>query len=211
MRWMKFVPALNLGAGYNWTNSEGFSGENTSWNITLTLSVPLYDGGMRYAELREAQSQIIEAELNIAKIKRQLRKQIEMTMIAVDDARSSLISAQKQLELAREQSRLVHAQFEAGVVTSLEVSDATRVLGSAEVNVVRQELNLQMALLKLQKVLIIPPADSAVTANAMITRGGGDTSSASSSGGEGATESTGSTGGSTGGSTSGGQSGGGIR
>jgi outer membrane protein TolC len=59
--------------------------------------------------------------------------------------------AQEQVELARENQKLVEVSFKAGAATYIEVSDATNQLTSAELAVVAEQLKSRLAALRLLK------------------------------------------------------------
>ncbi|MBS2025250.1 MAG: TolC family protein [Deltaproteobacteria bacterium] len=151
--WAQFLPKLDLRGQANYQNAAGLSGSSTTWALTLALTVPLYDGGFRYVQLKDAESQKRQAkaqtESQVAKIEDELRRgQLDLRA-----ARVQLETATKALQLAQENDALVRAQFEAGTSTQIEVSDAGAALFQSQADLLRQKLEVQVASLRLAKAV----------------------------------------------------------
>jgi outer membrane protein len=130
--WWSFLPSLDAGFLWRWTEAAGFAGERNSWNLTLTLTVPIYDGGLRYADLREATSRIIEARAQKQALDLEVRSEIVRLRSELQSATSGLISARKAVALARTTAGDMEASFEVGAATQLDVLDANQRLLDAE-------------------------------------------------------------------------------
>jgi len=130
--WWGFLPMLDLSWLYHWTEAAGFAGERGSWQLLFTLNVPLYDGGIRYANLREASSRIREAEAQRHALALQIQSEIVKLRSDVDSANAGVVSARKALELAGTTASDMEVSFEAGAVTQLDVLDGNQRLLDAE-------------------------------------------------------------------------------
>lgn len=160
--WYRFLPTLGLTGMFRATDTKGFTGEYYSWNVGLALTIPLYDGGMRYAELDSAESQIRQAQIRIEQTKASIRSEIRQDWLSLESAEANLEKAQKALELAEEQAELSKVSFEAGAITNLEVLDANHLVFLSEVSLAQLELQYQLAIMKLEKaVRMFNPAGSA--------------------------------------------------
>ncbi len=153
--WYRFLPSLNLTGMFHASDTKGFTGEYYTWNIGLSLSLPLYDGGLRYAELHEAESKIREAQINIKNTKLQIRSEIRQLWLNMKSTEANLTKARKALELAEEQAQLSKVSFEAGAITNLEVLDANHTVFLAEVNVAQLEFQFQLAVMKLKNAMVM--------------------------------------------------------
>lgn len=101
-------------------------------------------------------------------------------------AEANLIKARRSVELAKEQVELAKAAFEAGTSTNLEVLDANSIQFISEINETSEELNLHLAILKLDKaVQMFNPAAALSTMSAMPA--GGSAGAAASSAASGMT------------------------
>ncbi|NMB77023.1 MAG: TolC family protein [Myxococcales bacterium] len=181
--WFRFLPNLMLSGMFRVADVKGFSDSYTSWSIGLTLSLPLYDGGMRYAAIREAESKIREAAIGIGDKERTIRSELRQLWLKLEMTEANLAKAQRAVELAREQTQLAEASFQAGASTNLEVIDAHTLLFSTEIAAATEELNRQLSLLRLQKaVRMFDPSGAAGAGGGM--EGGGMGTGAAAEGGE---------------------------
>lgn len=151
--WYRFLPQLVATGMYRLSDVKGFTDRYDQWQIGLALSVPLYDGGLRYAYLKEAKSKIREATVKIEETQQSIVSEIRQFWLKMEMAEANLIKARRSVELAREQVELAMAAFEAGTSTNLEVLDANSMQFISEVNETSEELNLHMAILKLEKAV----------------------------------------------------------
>jgi outer membrane protein len=148
--WAMFLPSLNLNAAGRYNN---YGDTNFTWAVTLALVVPLYDGGLRYAALKDADSKMREAKAQTRSQASRIEDELRRARLDLDGARALLIEAVQQVSLARETEALVRAQFEAGTASQVEVSDAVTALAQAEAGVVRERLNVQLAALRVSRAV----------------------------------------------------------
>jgi len=149
--WYKYAPNLGLTATWRLANVKGFSEDYDSWAVMLGLSWTLWDGGLRESELRENAAKVAEAEAALASAQLKARHDVERALLDVESAGASLQKADEQLKLARENMQLVNVNYANGVATPVELSDATTSLAAAELGLVAEKLNAQLAVLKLSK------------------------------------------------------------
>lgn len=149
--WFRFLPTLALTGMFRVADVKGYSDSYVSWSIGLALTVPLYDGGLRYAYLDEARSRIREARLRLEQTRQNITSEIRQNWLKMEMAEANLNKAHRAVELAREQVELAHTAFEAGTTTNLEVLDANHMLFTSEMNEASEELELQLAILRLTR------------------------------------------------------------
>jgi outer membrane protein len=151
--WYRFLPSVMATGMYRLSDVKGFTDRYDQWQVGVALSVPLYDGGLRYAYLKEARSKIREATIKIGETRRAIASEIRQLWLRMEMAEANLIKARRSMELAREQVELAKAAFEAGTSTNLEVLDANSIQFISDVNATQEELNLHLAILKLDKAI----------------------------------------------------------
>ncbi len=160
--WMHYLPSLNLIGQANWTsNTGGFQTDPLSYNVVLAASIPLYDGGARYAVRDEAASKIRQAHLTLDKTEDQIAGMIRGNLQDISVRQEGLQASRVAVELARENHSNAVILFEVGAATNLEVLDATSAELGAEMALARAELDLRMARLGLLFVVgEYPPVES---------------------------------------------------
>ena len=151
--WAQFLPSLNLNAAVRYNNASGFSDQTLTWAVTLALTVPFYDGGLRYEALKDADSKAREARAQTRSQTARIEDEIRRGRLDLEGARALFTEAQLQIQLARETESLVRAQFEAGTASQVEVSDAVTSLQQSESGLVRERLNVQLAALRLARAV----------------------------------------------------------
>jgi outer membrane protein, multidrug efflux system len=181
--WAGFIPTLDLSwsLSHTLTDLGGFGDRRTSWNLALVLSIPLFDGGFRYGQLRDSRARLRQAQLAQESLEQSVSIQVRQAFRAWRTSLETLAISRRTLDLARETYRLVHASYTAGAATSLDVVDAQRALAAAEVDVELQRLNSQLAMLQLLSRLEVGPQSAA---SSMGSSSSSSSMGASSMGGE---------------------------
>jgi outer membrane protein TolC len=148
--WWALAPSLGLSGLLRWANAAGF-GPNTVWSVSVNVTVPIYDGGLRYADLAESGSRLREAEAQRVSLERRIAEDIVDARLTLESARAQRENARNSVELARQNVELVFTQYRAGTATRLELADATTALRSAEAEFVRESVQVQLAALRLAR------------------------------------------------------------
>ena len=94
--------------------------------LELLLTVPLYDGGLRYGQHRERDALLDEAKVAYEAGLRQARSDVRAAFEAIRRADAGLRSSRDAADLARRARDLATLAYRAGAVTNIEVIDAER-------------------------------------------------------------------------------------
>jgi len=153
-----YWPTLNLAGVY--TNTEQ-SPETASYNRestygAVTLNFPLFEGGLRRAEVRESESKYRQAEFQYRDFVKTVNVEVENTWLDLVAQKGIYKSAQDQLVYAEDNIRAVAKQFEFGLASSLDVIDANNLLISAQKLMADATYNYQFFILRMQRVTGIP-------------------------------------------------------
>jgi len=149
--WYQYAPVLLGTAQYQVANVKGFSNSYGAWALGLVLGWTLWDGGVRESDLRDTASKLAEAELGLQSTQIKIRDEIRSTHLALKVAQANRIKAEETVKLARSNYDMVAVNFQAGVATQIEVSDANMQLAQAELGLIAEALNAQLAALRLLK------------------------------------------------------------
>lgn len=147
----KYLPNVVAVARYQASNARGFTGSYDSWMAGVNVSWTLWDGGLREAELREAAAKIAESTAQLAATEAKARDEVRRALLDLESARANRLKAAEQVKLARENATLVEASYEAGAGTYLEVIDANAALLGAEISHISEDLNAELAVLRVAK------------------------------------------------------------
>ncbi|MBI5286975.1 MAG: TolC family protein [Deltaproteobacteria bacterium] len=149
-----FLPNLKLDGVYSRREQDpiasSFFNRESSY-ATLTLTFPLFEGGLRKAELGEARSKLRQAELRRLNLKRDIELEVREVFYNLDALHSSIETFKRQVSFAEENYRMVFKQFQYGLATNVDVVDANATLVSAQRGLANATYDLQVAILELKK------------------------------------------------------------
>jgi outer membrane protein, multidrug efflux system len=139
--WLQFSPTVNLVSNFGYATNP-FGGKNEAWTIAGVLTVPFFDGGVRYGALRDTRAQADQSEQRLEAARRTAIIQVTQARRSVDVADESRRVAERARDLAHETERLARVSFQAGTGTSLDLIESGRRLREAESQLALQEFNL---------------------------------------------------------------------
>jgi outer membrane protein TolC len=90
------------------------------------LTLPLYDGGLRYGQEHERKALADEARLNVEATLRQAKSDVRAAYEEVQRADVALTQAQESAAFATTALGLANVAYHGGATTNLEVIDAER-------------------------------------------------------------------------------------
>jgi outer membrane protein, multidrug efflux system len=141
----QFSPFVNVQSTLSTTSLDTGAAPSTLWNLQAVLSVPIWDGGVRYGNLRNTQALLDEAEQALESLRRQAKIQITQAQRNVQVAETSRKVAADARALAAEVDRLTRTAYQEGQGTSLDLVVAAEALRTADVNLALQEFGVVKA------------------------------------------------------------------
>jgi outer membrane protein len=117
----------------------------------MTVKFPVYEGGLRRAELREARSSVREAELARLDLRREIELEVRVSYNRMVSAASAIGSFTEQVSFARENYAMVFKQFKLGISDNLDVIDADTTLVEAEKGLLSATFTHELAAMELLK------------------------------------------------------------
>ena len=141
---LSFLPTLSAASTFA-TTSQGSAAVPTTWNIQAILTVPIWDGGVRYGNLRVARALRDEAGFALEAQQRAAIIQVEQARRGISVAEASLDVAKQARDLAAQVDQLTQTAYRAGQGTSLELVIAAAALRSAEIELALREFDVVQA------------------------------------------------------------------
>ena len=120
-------------------------GPQDTWSITATITLPLYDGGLRYGAMRDAKAasdQALQA-LTSVRIEAMFEAARAARAINVDTAARDV--AKQQRDLAARIDQRTRDGYASGVGTSLDLVTSAQALRAAEINLALLDFQLAQA------------------------------------------------------------------
>ena len=158
------VKAAKTGTAFDWTDytpvllalgQPGYQAPPTPtaprWNFQaqVVLSLPLYDGGLRYGQQKVRRAALVQAQAQLENTARQAGAEVRASIQQLQRADEALKAAREAEQEAASALALAEAVFKAGGVTNLEVIDAERRERDAQTAVALAENTARQARLEL--------------------------------------------------------------
>ncbi len=143
--WWGMLPSLELSANSRFGPSSLSNPDGFVWSVSLDATWLLYDGGARYAQAAGLVAQAQESRLMLAQSRRQIGAEARRTVRDWTTAHQAIDVATKKLEVAKATYEMVLGRYEAGLATSIEVTQASEDLYLAELNLNSAELAADLA------------------------------------------------------------------
>ncbi|GAC1542987.1 MAG: hypothetical protein NVS2B9_10100 [Myxococcales bacterium] len=124
--WADYAPLLTAAFQPFYQHPATTTQPETGWQAQLVLTLPLYDGGLRYGLKRERDALAAEAKVSLDATLRQAASEVRAAFEALRLADLSLGSARSAAQLATEALQLADLAYRAGAINNLEVVDAQR-------------------------------------------------------------------------------------
>jgi outer membrane protein TolC len=122
----EYLPILTGTVQPFYQNPPTISLPETGWQAQLLLTIPLYDGGLRYGLKHERDALYDQAKVRLDAALRQARSEVRVGFEAVQRADDALIQAREAAKLAQEALELSQLAYRAGATSNIEVIDAER-------------------------------------------------------------------------------------
>ena len=122
-----------------------------SWDASLHVSWPLWDGGRRAADVERAAYRADAARRQLAEFDSLVALEIREHLLALDSGRAAAAAASDAIAAASEAQRVVTARYEAGVAIQAEVLDAELALLQAELDRTRALTGIRLSEAELER------------------------------------------------------------
>ncbi len=132
----EYYPVVFARGSYNREDSQVFPGHK-NWNVGVTLSYPIFQGGVTRAQVNQAEARIEAARSTRQALYQKIEFVVRSTLQSLDDARRRIGSAREIVRLSEESLRTAELKYSTGKGTSLDVIDAQTVLTNARISYVQ--------------------------------------------------------------------------
>jgi outer membrane protein len=157
-----YFPTLSASGAYNWahgTSSMGplFRGDvQDSWNAGVTLSLPLFEGGLTRGKVGEARANQLIVEAQRDTLRQSVLIELSQAYADMESARVRIDVMESSLQKARENLSIAQGRYEAGVGPYIEITDAQVSAVNAETDHVQALYDYQLAVARLLKATGAP-------------------------------------------------------
>lgn len=153
-----YIPTLGLGFSFSMnamTNDFKFS--DYKWTpysyVGLSLNIPIFSGGKRYNDVRQAKVQASELAIQINDTERQLKIAIRQYLNTMETKIKSYAAAQEAVETAQKAYDIATQSYNVGRSTITELNDAQLALTQAKLGISQSVYEYVVAKSNLEKIL----------------------------------------------------------
>jgi outer membrane protein TolC len=111
-----FSPSLTGSAGAN-KNGSHWAPRGNQWNLGLALSMPIFEGGLRIAQVSQAKALLNQLKENERSARDSAILTLEETWAVLQDAIENVGVQNKSLNATEERSKIAQAQYSTGFIT----------------------------------------------------------------------------------------------
>ena len=139
-----YIPDVTGLARYSYQSGIPFLVHNFG-TFGVSLTYDLFDGGKRIADIKDSQTLLSEAELNLAKVEDEVEVQVETAYDKVEQMQDLTGVAQEALQARVEASRVTDRQFEQTAALASARAEAHAKALSAQASYLQATLGLSLA------------------------------------------------------------------
>ena len=152
------IPSLALAFNFSlnaMTNDFNFS--EYRWTpysyVALSLNIPIFAGGKRHQQIRQAKNQYEQVQLQTVNTERQLKIAIRQSLNTMETNMKSYYAAQEAVGAAQKAYDIAEAAYKVGRSTLLELNDAQLALTQAQLAQSQAVYNFVNAKTQLEQVI----------------------------------------------------------
>ncbi|GJD94798.1 Outer membrane efflux protein BepC [Methylobacterium iners] len=138
----QLYPRASLQGAVNQRYDSQFPGDNgMTASIVGQISIPLYEGGLTYSQIRQAKELVGQARINVEDARDRVRSAIVTAWGQLEASKAQVIASQAQVQANEVALNGVREEARVGQRTTLDVLNAQQELLSARVNLIVAQRN----------------------------------------------------------------------
>ena len=133
----EFLPSLEGTFTYAYTaSSDAFKleQENDNYIVGLSLTIPVFSGGSRLANLRRAHADVDRVNTRIALADANIAAELENLQLRMGEAMQRIRATEKSVNTARRAFEIAETRVDNGLSTQVELKDSRVALDQSQVN-----------------------------------------------------------------------------
>jgi TolC family type I secretion outer membrane protein len=147
-----YYPVLTGNASYSWVGDDP-SLEDREWTVGAAVSIPVFSGFLTKKQVEEAEANLGVSSASTEALRQQIFLQTRQAHLNLNEAESSLATAELGLKQAQENLDLANGRYEAGVGSPIEVTDALVAFANAKTSYINVLYNYRIARASLENAM----------------------------------------------------------
>ena len=124
-----------------------------NWAGTVSLHVPILDGGRTHAQVDEAEAEYRAAQARTEDVKRGVQSDIEQALADLASSQERVNLVQTQIDQAQQAFNIAQVRYQNGVATNLDVLTAQSAVEQAELQQAQLEYNFELSQYNLNRAV----------------------------------------------------------
>lgn len=148
-----FFPYLSLSITYQRLDqdpSNEMANKESKYAIA-SINFPIFEGGLRRAEVGEAKAKLRQAELQYEDTLKEVFMDVESAYYNYITFKDTIKSLEDEVTYARDNFNSVSKQYQHGLANSIDVTDANTFLVTAERKLMEARYNYQLSVIRLRQ------------------------------------------------------------
>lgn len=141
-------PNIILIGNYGWQGEE-FSLEDGSWDLSLSLSFPVFDGRKSVSEQKNIEKELAQLAHSIKNLQEMIALELEEQLMKLKQNQNNIELQQINLEKSEDNFRLSSLRFEAGLGTNIDLINARTMVKQAKMMLMQAEYQYHLNLASL--------------------------------------------------------------
>ncbi len=129
------LPSLQAQGDYGVIGNQ-VNNSTSTYNVGVTMSIPIFDGGQREGRIGESRSHVLQEEIKLDLVTRQITMELREALVTLTSAKEQLRIAKDGLKAAMTELQLARERFRLLSSNSLELSNALFSLVRARDNMI---------------------------------------------------------------------------
>ena len=125
--------------------------DDTTWNVAVALSWPLFEGGLRWAKTDRARAEINRIKVQLEQIKQGIEQRVRSALQASRASGANLRLARQAAQAAKKNLNLVVEGYSRGAVSILDLLDAQNASLVADLAAVNAEFAFMVDMVRSQR------------------------------------------------------------
>jgi outer membrane protein len=148
-------PTLSLlgGAGFKNGYISDINSLKFNYNVGLSLNVPLFDSNRKHISKQIANSSVTDSKFETESVRNKISDEVTENYEALQLAVKKIDQFTSQLEWAKEAYEHAETNYNAGVITNLDLLDASNALAESRLLLLRSDIDYKFNLIKFKSSL----------------------------------------------------------
>jgi len=149
-----YIPSVRFSSGYSWTNRDpSFTGGTTSWNVSVNMSYPIFNGFQREGTIDRAQFVQRVRNLQYEDARLAARQRADAALQNLRTAERAIAIAEDAAFVATEDLRVVRERYSVGAATILDILISQNAVTQAETDRITTRYDYILARAELEAIL----------------------------------------------------------